>query len=229
MNKSRIEWTDYTVNPVKGLCPMDCKDLEGKSYCYARRMYKRFHWDETIRYDLDWSVPISKCKEPSRIFVSSTMELFGSWIQPEFVESIIRHIGAWYPQHTFIFLTKRPHELAKYNPWPENCWVGTSAESLEHIRKRGGYGSWAIDTQAKVKFISFEPLLGPFLPTHIPDGVNWVIIGQQTPIQKKHMIPDYWVLDIVDQARMAGLSVFMKNNLKPLLGNNLRQEWPQVQ
>ena len=55
MNKTKIEWTDYTINPVKGLCPMAC------SYCYARAMYKRFRWNPEIRYD-DWSDNILRYK-----------------------------------------------------------------------------------------------------------------------------------------------------------------------
>ncbi len=47
MNKTKIPWCDYTINPVKGLCPMACE------YCYARKMYKRFKWNPVIRYD-DW-------------------------------------------------------------------------------------------------------------------------------------------------------------------------------
>ena len=43
MNKTKRPWTDYTLNPVKGLCPMACP------YCYARAMYKRFKWNPKIR------------------------------------------------------------------------------------------------------------------------------------------------------------------------------------
>ena len=45
MNKTKIEWCDYTLNPVKGLCPVGC------SYCYARRLYRRFGWNPKIRLD----------------------------------------------------------------------------------------------------------------------------------------------------------------------------------
>ena len=53
MSKSRIEWLrdpitgkqGFSINPVKGLCPVACKDNDGKEYCYARRMYKRFKWN----------------------------------------------------------------------------------------------------------------------------------------------------------------------------------------
>lgn len=40
-----IGWIDYTWNPVKGLCPEACE------YCYARRIYARFHYDPAIRLD----------------------------------------------------------------------------------------------------------------------------------------------------------------------------------
>ncbi len=45
MNKTKIEWCDYTINPVKGLCPMVC------SYCYARRMYQRFKRNPEVRFE----------------------------------------------------------------------------------------------------------------------------------------------------------------------------------
>ena len=228
MNRTAIEWCDYTVNPVKGLCPVACE------YCYARRMYKRFKWDETIRWDTRaWHEPVDIDKlsrvqpdPPSRIFVGSTMELFGPWVSDHqryrCIEQAIRH-----PMHTFIFLTKRPQELAK-QPWPSNCWLGVTAESPEHIRQRGGYGDWATAVQAKVKFISFEPLLGPFAG-RIPDGINWVIIGQQTPVRKS--IQAEWVLDIIHAADIAGVPVFLKDNLKAIqlcAGQHgvLRQEYP---
>jgi protein gp37 len=77
---SRIEWLKdpitgkpgYTINPVKGLCPVGC------SYCYARRMYKRFKWNPEIRYDrpLMYIEPFN-IKKPSKIFIGSTQNLKG--------------------------------------------------------------------------------------------------------------------------------------------------------
>jgi protein gp37 len=79
MQKSKIEWTDYTINPVKGLCPVAC------SYCYARRMYKRFKWDETIRM-LEKPFGDKFYKPGDRVFVGSTMDLFGDWIKPDWLK-----------------------------------------------------------------------------------------------------------------------------------------------
>jgi len=57
-------------------------------------------------------------------------------------------------------------------------------------------------------------------------GINWIIIGQQTPPNKKTEPKVEWVQEIVEAADKAGIPVFQKNNLKPLLDNNLRQEMP---
>jgi protein gp37 len=221
MNKTAIEWCDYTINPVKGLCPMDCKDNQGKPYCYARRMYKRFKWDETIRYDTEAWQGIAKISEPSRIFVGSTMELFGPWCG-DAVSRILTIVSHW-PQRTFIFLTKRPEELRKYNPWPANCWVGVSAtddrmfvdamNELYHV-------------QAAVKFLSLEPLLSGHIAPRILDGeLDWLLIGQQTPV--RHNIPVEWLMPIVNACNKARIPLFLKNNLKPLLGDGIRQEFPR--
>ena len=83
--KTKTEWCDYVINPIKGLCPVDCKDNQGKSYCYARRMYKRFKWNPEIRFVKERLIMPSI---PSRFFIGSTMELFGDWIKDEWMEEI---------------------------------------------------------------------------------------------------------------------------------------------
>ncbi len=97
MQHTKIEWVrnqdgtqGYSINPVKGVCPVDCKDNQGKSYCYARRLYKRFKWDETIRFEpLDYK----KFPDGSKVFVGSTMELFGDWVKPTWLDQIFEWKG----------------------------------------------------------------------------------------------------------------------------------------
>ena len=119
---------DYTINPVKGLCPMACTDNRGKEYCYARRLYGRFKWNPEIRLEPEVmsGVYLSHIK-PSRIFVGSTVELFGEWVKPEWLKYIFEMCKV-FPQHTFIFLTKRPQELARCSPFPDNCCIGASID-----------------------------------------------------------------------------------------------------
>ncbi len=216
MSKTKIEWCDYTLNPVKGLCPVACP------YCYARAMYHRFHkGQEEIYYvgEGHMHAEIIRIKRPSRIFVGSTMELFGEWIKPAWRADILA-LPALFPQHTFIFLTKRPQNLPK--EWPANCWVGVSATNSQMV-----YDSWPLleDIRAKVKFYSLEPLqeaIGPDLQDMFElAGISWVIIGQQTPVRPKTTPKVAWVKDIVAAADKAGVRVFLKNNMARVL----EDEW----
>lgn len=173
MVKTKIEWCDYTINPVKGKCPMAC------SYCYARRMYDRFGWNPVLRYEDEdhWHFPVG-----DKVFVGSTMELFGDWINPAWLITILGKAKA-HTENNFIFLTKLPHNLIEWSPFPDNCWIGVSATN--EIMTAAGC-AWLGKIQAKVKFLSLEPLLSwdrnnadnSILKWH-PEIINWVIIGQQ--------------------------------------------------
>lgn len=211
MNKTKIEWCDYTVNPVKGLCPMAC------SYCYARAMYKRFKWNPEIRYEEIFYYPGIDGKPGDKYFVGSTMELFGDWVMKEWMEDIFRWVRS-YPQRTFIFLTKQPHGLKKWSPFPDNCWVGVSATDGEMA---WGATAWLRNIEAGLKFMSLEPL---FAPLHSKDGqfdltrailecLDWVIIGAQTPYSSKTAPKAAWVKEITDTAKGLNLPVFHKDNL----------------
>ncbi len=251
MSKTKIEWCDYSLNPVAGLCPMGC------SYCYARRMYKRFKWDPTIYYkDEVFGMGIPG-KPGDKYFVGSTMELFGPWVQDWWMRNIFEWVRS-YPQRTFIFLTKMPDKLHKWT-FPDNCWIGVSAIDFGHFMT-------AVEElegiEAKVKFISLEPLLDWFLVNEICrptfDGtktynlssfmklaLNWIIIGRQTPVSAKTKPRLSWLFDIVEAADKAKIPVFLKDNLEGLLPRDgfivpmnktfynqgtrrLRQEFPKV-
>jgi len=224
--KKSIGWTDFTINPVKGLCPVGC------SFCYARRMYKRFKWNPEIRYISSAFDRLSRVKEPSRVFVGSTMELFGEWVSQSFLSNIFSLVKL-YPQHTFIFLTKRPKNLAKWSPFPDNCWIGVSVCNDKML-------DVAVDKlediQASVKFISFEPLLEKLTLSldyaFYYSGISWCIIGQQTPANARTTPKIEWVKEIVEAADRAGIPVFLKDNLESLMTvDNInwmkRQEFPK--
>jgi protein gp37 len=215
MSKTTIEWCDYSINPVKGLCPMAC------SYCYARRLYKRFKWNPEIRWDSEGygknDFGIADIKKPSRIFVGSTMELFGAWV-PDRIISTLLQVARRYTQHTFIFLTKKPENLVQWSPFPENCWVGLSVDGIGNAPLHRIYNGLA-RIQAKVKFISFEPLLAdPQLDKRDMEwaGINWLIIGQQTPSSKKTQPQVSWIKETVEAADKASTPVFLKENLYPI-------------
>ena len=203
--KKSIGWADYTVNPVRGKCPVGC------SYCYAERMRQRFHRDAELTYHDEVFDQLPK--KPSRIFVGSTIDLF-HFQTINYLPRIMEHVTA-NPQHTFIFLTKCPQNLP--HEWPANCWVGVSATDTGTFISATNN---LILIDAKLKFLSFEPLLNRIqIPSHhlmLYAGIDWVIIGAQTPFSKKTAPKIEWVKEIVEAADKAGVPVFLKENLKPL-------------
>jgi protein gp37 len=201
-------------------------------------MYKRFHWDETIRYDPDVFQEVedmaSRIKfQPANLkfFVGSTMELFGKWVKDEWIGEILWYCGS-YPQFTFIFLSKQPYNLKKWE-FPDNCWVGISTTGND---SRSGLEDNLKEVRAKVKFVSIEPLLD-YTPMDFR-WVDWTIIGRQTPLSEKTKPHMWWIEDICKQMDELRKPIFIKNNLRsflpdqvPLFNKNqyeLRQEYPNV-
>ncbi len=202
MNRTNIEWTDYTVNPIKGLCKGGC------IYCYARKMYKRFKWNPKVRLDFSVLPKINKLKKPSRIFICSTHDIMGAWIPDSWIMGIV-FCAYVYPQHTFQFLTKNPKRYADFN-FPKNCWLGTTAtqEYQENVH------TLFLDKSENIKFISFEPLTARIAPYYysrfIIGDFAWFIVGGLTPqpVHKKE-----WVEDIIKVARTNNIPIFLKDNL----------------
>ena len=238
MSKTKIEWCDYTINPIKGLCPVDCKDNQGKSYCYARAMYKRSNWNSEIRFDKE--VPIYGFPTGSKVFIGSTIELFGDWVKEDWLKTIFANVRQS-PDVTFLFLTKQPQNLINWSPFPDNCWVGVSVTTKAQLRP----AIWKLsDIQCNKRFLSLEPLLenvlDQILPAEWDDAINWVIVGQQTPSAKATLPKIGWVQEIVEACDKAGIPVFLKNNLRELLCHGatpwawqdnsgvLRQEFPDI-
>jgi protein gp37 len=144
-------------------------------------------------------------KKPQVIFVNSMSDLFHEDVPLDFIQQVFETMRQA-DHHTFQVLTKRSKrllELAAHLPWPDNVWMGVSVE----------YQRWTtrIDdlrqTEAKVKFLSCEPLLGP-LRLNLK-GIDWVIVGGESGHGARPMRAD-WARDIRDQCRTAGVPFFFK-------------------
>lgn len=211
MNRTKIEWTDYTWNPVTG-CKNNC------SYCYAQKISHRFGRSfEPTLHPKRLEEPY-KLKKPSKIFVCSMGELFGSWVPKEWQEEVLK-VTLGCPQHIFQLLTKFPNGYAEYGRWPSNIWLGTTVTGVSDVHNARILRDEIAD--ASVKFVSLEPWL-EFVGSDWFQGLDWVIVGAQTnPIRQPG---EAWIKGLLDNAEYYGYAVFMKDNLgyEPK-----RREWPK--
>ena len=217
MQKTRIEWCDFSANPIDGLCLNKC------FYCYEAARRHRFHLKEKIIFHPDFFNKrqannfSKKYRRPARIFVGSTHEIFGNWILKEWIEHII-NVVRHNPEHLFIFLSKNPERYASFD-FPDNCWLGATVICKKDL--------WRIDTMRNIGgFISIEPLLEDISDLSFK-GIKWIIIGAMTGRYRKKYQPKIeWIKEILRIADREKRPVFMKNNLKPYWQGKLRQEFP---
>jgi protein gp37 len=145
-------------------------------------------------------------KRPQVIFVNSMSDLFHEDVPLEFIAKVF-DVMAQASHHRFQVLTKRSRrlrELAPELPWPSNVWMGVSVEDEEH--------TYRIDclrqTDALIKFVSFEPLLGPIRDLDL-GGIDWVIVGGESGPKARPMDPT-WAREIRDQCLAANVPFFFK-------------------
>lgn len=221
MQKTKIEWTDYTWNPIKGLCPVGCW------YCYARKMYKRFGWNPKIRIADEFPgmifMPLYDRKREvikRKVFVCSTFELFHPLVKKQWRDWIF-DIIEYNNNLTFQILTKFPQNIDR--PMPDNVWLGTTVTDDGDM-----INTWRLrDHYAKIKFISIEPIFEHIDSWMIHHSCKWIIVGRLTGYGKKHQPKREWINELVIKARDRRIPIFLKNNLKEIWGKPLIQEFPE--
>ena len=110
-------------------------------------------------------------------------------------------------RHVYQILTKRADILLKYHDrleWGHNIWMGVSVENKKVLSRI----EMLQQTNARVKFLSCEPLIGP-LPGMPLKGIDWVIVGGESGRNPRPMNVD-WVLDIQQQCELAKTKFFFK-------------------
>ena len=207
---SGIEWTESTWNPVTGCT----KVSPGCKHCYAERLAKRLQMMRQANYKNGFHLTIQphalelplKWKKPQVVFVNSMSDLFHKDVSFDFIERIFDTMrrAHW---HQFQILTKRAGRLAQLNaklPWAPNIWMGVSVENEKYRTRIDDLRS----TDAHVKFLSLEPLLGP-LPGLALEGMDWVIVGGESGPKSRPMLQE-WATDLRDQCERAGVPFFFK-------------------
>jgi protein gp37 len=232
-DSTEIEWTDSTWNPVTGCS----KITAGCDFCYAERFSERFRGvdghpfkngfdlrlrPERLTQPLLW-------RRPRRIFVNSMSDLFHKEVPTRFIDAVFdtMELAKW---HTYQVLTKRSSLMVRYvqrryvdRLAPAHIWLGVSIEDrqnavrLKHLRT----------ARASVRFVSFEPLLGPVGTIDLTD-IDWAIVGGESGPKSRPM-EEKWAIEIRDQCARDGAAFFFKQwgGFRPKSGGRLLRgrEW----
>lgn len=210
MAQSSIEWTEMTWNPTTG-----CDKISaGCKFCYAEVMAKRLQAMGQEKYKDAFKLRIHEdallvpytWKKPKIVFVNSMSDLFHKDVPLEFIQRVFKVMND-NPQHVFQVLTKRADLLFKYHTklkWGHNIWMGVSIEDKRVVSRV----DFLRQTNARVKFLSCEPLIGP-LPNLNLSGIDWVIVGGESGRKPRPMSED-WVLDIQQQCEDEDVKFFFK-------------------
>lgn len=214
-DRSAIEWTDATWNPVRGCV----KVSPGCKHCYAETFAERFRGvpGHPFEQGFDLRLIPEKLTEPLRwrsrrkIFVNSMSDLFQEGVPTEYIAEVGRIMQAadW---HIYQVLTKR-HErmrdlLSGELSWLSrlrHVWFGVSVENRRHGLPRLAA---LRATPATVRFLSVEPLLEDLGPLDL-SGIDWVIVGGESGRWARPM-KEEWVLSILNQCRKANVPFFFK-------------------
>lgn len=231
--KSSIEWTDATWNPVTGCTKVGA----GCDNCYAERFAERWRGipDHPYEQGFDlrlWPSRLAQpylWKRPRMIFVNSMSDLFQKEIPREFVDQVfdVMEDVNW---HVFQVLTKRSSLMRDYvkkryygKPVPSNIWLGVSVEDDAHKSRIAHLKQ--INSQAT--FISFEPLIGPVFEVDLR-GVAWAIVGGESGPRSRPM-SEHWVTSLRDACERDKVAFFFKQwgGPRPKSGGRLLEgiEW----
>ena len=138
------------------------------------------------------------------IFVGSMCDLFGSWIPQEWIERVLKTVykADW---HEYMFLTKYPKEYNNYY-FPSNCWLGATIEEYNDAGDKRYQDMCEIITDAR-KYLSIEPILGPFWFVQLEKDFDLIIVGAMTGPGAIKSEKDW--LESIDHS-----NIYLKSNLK---------------
>jgi protein gp37 len=232
---TEIEWTDATWNPVTGCT----KITRGCDLCYAERFSERFRGVPSHPFENGFDLQLRperlvqplNWRQPRRIFVNSMSDLFHKEIPSSFIDSVFQTMDAadW---HTYQVLTKRSSLMARYlrnrygaRKAPPHIWLGVSIEDAKNAVRL----KHLCAAPASVKFVSFEPLLGPVGKVDL-EGIDWAIVGGESGPRARPMAEE-WAIEIRDQCKSAKVAFFFKQwgGVRPKSGGRLLRgrEWNQ--
>lgn len=224
---TEIEWTDATWNPVTGCTKIG----PGCDNCYAARFAERWRGIKGHPYEQGFDLRLwpsrldqpTKWRKPRLIFVNSMSDLFHKKVPQDFIDSVFDTMEQA-DHHIYQVLSKRSSLMRAYvnrryqkSAVPDHIWLGVSIEDrahvsrLEHLRQ----------ANAAIRFISFEPLLGPIGSVDL-SGIAWAIVGGESGPNARAMEPN-WARELRDQCIKQDVSFFFKQwgGARPKSGGRL--------
>jgi len=216
--KTNISWSDSSWNLAWGCEKVSpaCKN------CYAETLAKRFgfevwgpgkprrtfgpkHWNEPLK----WNKTAVKEGKRKKVFCSSMCDVFED--HPTVIQELeklwplIRNT----PNLDWQLLTKRPERIASSLPedWAEgypNVWLGTTIENNDYV----GRADYLRAIPCKVRFISYEPALGPLDKLDLTN-LHWIIYGGESGADFREHNPQ-WARDIKARCDAEGVSFWYK-------------------
>lgn len=223
MAETQIEWTDATWNPVAGCSVISA----GCTNCYAMQMAKRLEamrvkkykgltrrsgnrtvWKGIVREDHEALAFPYTWKKPRKIFVNSMSDLFHERVSDAFILSVWKVMRET-PHHNYQILTKRPERMARVvservREVLPNVWLGTSIENEAVVSRVDDLRN----VPAAIRFISFEPLIGPVGTIDLRD-IHWAIVGGESG-NAARPIREEWIDEIHTQCRYQHTAFFFK-------------------
>lgn len=236
---SKIEWTDHTFNPWMG-----CQKVSpGCDHCYAEALTKRYgtvkwgpHGERKRTSEANWKKPLKWAKDAKgkrpRVFCASLADVFDNQV-PDAWRSDLFALIEDTPELDWLLLTKRPENIAKmlWPKWdaglPDNIWLGTTCEDQPHYNRR-----WPILSRipARVRFISYEPALGPLTLLSTADLVpDWIICGGESGPGKRPF-DGSWARSLRHECSLLETPFFMKqiDKVQPVPVDLMTREFPQA-
>ncbi len=227
--KSSIEWTDSSWNPIRGCT----KISPGCAHCYAETFAERFRGVPGHPYEQGFDLRLIpaklaepfRWKVPSRIFVNSMSDLFHEGVPDSYIDAVsgVMQGASW---HTYQVLTKRSGRMGdalrgrlRSAALEPHIWWGVSVENRAHGLPRIDH---LRDAPAGLRFLSVEPLLEDLGRIDLA-GIGWVIVGGESGAGARRLDAD-WVRSLRDQCRDAGVPFFFKQwggTRKKLAGREL--------
>jgi protein gp37 len=213
--RSTIEWTDATWNPVRGCT----KISPGCKHCYAETFAERFRGVKGHPYEQGFDLRLVpeklseplRWRTPRRIFVNSMSDLFHEQV-PENYIAAVADVMVQADWHTYQVLTKRSARMRdmlkdrlRFAAARRHIWWGVSVEDKRHGLPRVEHLRSA---PARIRFLSIEPLLEDLGSLDL-SGLHWVIVGGESGSGARAMKRD-WVISVRRQCRKQNVPFFFK-------------------